>query len=137
MVSLKDIRVVTKTVKIEYPGIEGFELELGAVSRELSRKLQEEAQVSKLDPYSRVPVKELDEGKFLAAYTKAAVKGWKGLKYKHLPQLMLVDLSSLTEEELEQEVDYNEENAILLMKDSQSFDNWINSVVLDIQNFRS
>ena len=34
-------------------------------------------------------------------------------------------------------MDYSEENAKLLVENSQDFDNWLNEVVFDLENFRS
>lgn len=135
--SLKNLVVVTKTAKMEFPGIKGFEVEVAAMSRELSRKLKEQSEVTKIDPKHRIPVKELDEDTFIDKFAAAAVKGWKGLKYKHLPDLLLVDLKGMDEEALEQEVPYSHEDAIELIKGSQVFDNWLNEQVFSLQLFRS
>ena len=34
-------------------------------------------------------------------------------------------------------MDYTEENAQLLVENSSEFDNWLNEVVFDLENFRS
>ena len=34
-------------------------------------------------------------------------------------------------------MDYSEENAKLLVENSQDFDNWLNEVVFDLENFRT
>ena len=47
---------------------------------------------------------------------------------------MLVDISS---EDREAELPYNQDNAELLVKNSADFDNWVNEVVFDLENFRS
>lgn len=136
MSNLKNLVVVTKTAKIEFPGLKGFEVEVAAMSRELSRKLKEQSEVTKIDPKHRIPVKELDEGMFVDKFAAAAVKGWKGLKYKYLSELLLVDLSGMSEEDLEQEVPYSHEDAVILIKDSQVFDTWLNEQVFSLQLFR-
>lgn len=133
--ALKDLKVVTKTTQVEFPGIDGFVVTVGAVSRELSRKLREESEINKLDPRTKSTYKELDENKFVEKFTKAAIKGWSGLKYKHLEELMLVDLSGVEDKEVE--VPYSEEDALELVKESSVFDNWLNGVVFSLQTFRS
>ena len=65
-------------------------------------------------------------------YCKAIIKGWNGLKYKYLEELLLVDTSKLN---LEDELDYTEENAELLMKNSGDFDNWVSETVGELENF--
>ena len=54
----------------------------------------------------------LDDEKFVKEFTNATVKNWKGLKMQYLEDLLLVD-------------------------NSQEFDNWLNEVVFDLENFRS
>jgi hypothetical protein len=101
----------------------------------MSRKLREQSEVTKIDPRTRQPMKELDEQKFIEKFTREAVKGWSGLKYKHLEELMLVDLSGV--EDLEAEVPYSEEDALELVKESATFDSWLNEVVFSLDTFRS
>ena len=46
---------------------------------------------------------------FLEAYAEKAIAGWKGLKVKHLPVLLPVDISTMDAAE---EVEYSMEDAI-------------------------
>lgn len=132
--SLKSLQLVTKTAEIEFPGLDGFKVKIGAISRELSRKLREESEVTKIDPKYKMPIKEVDETIFANKFAKAAIKGWSGLKYKYLTELMLVDLSTI--EDLESELEYSEEDAVDLLKGSVVFDNWLNEQVFSLQAFR-
>lgn len=131
---LKDIIVNTKSVEVEFPGLKGFVLTISAVSREVSRKLKTDSEVTKIDPKLRVPVTEMDEDKFVESFAKVAIKGWKGFKYEYLKELLLVDESQI--EDPEAMVDFNQENVIELIKHSQIFDSWINDAVFDIERFR-
>lgn len=131
---LKDIIVNTKTVEVDFPGLEGFTVTLSAISRELSRQLREKSEVSKIDSKLRVPVTELDEEKFVQLFTEAAIKDWKGLKFKYMSDLLLVDESKI--EDLDACVPFSKENAIELIKHSQIFDTWINEQVFSIDRFR-
>ena len=131
---LKDIIVNTKTVSVEFPGLKGFEVKIAAVSREVSRKLKTDSEVTKIDPKLRMPVTELDEEKFVESFAKVAIKGWKGFKYAYLKDLLLVDESQI--EDPEALVDFNVENVIQLLKHSQIFDSWVNDMVFDIERFR-
>ena len=65
-------------------------------------------------------------------YVSAIIKGWKGLKYKYLEEFLLVDVSKLN---LEDELDYTQENAELLMRNSGDFDQWVTDTVGDLENF--
>ena len=76
----------------------------------------------------------LDDEKFVKEFTESTVKGWKGLKLKYLEDLILVDLKG---QDPEMEMDYSYENAQVLVENSSEFDNWLNEVVFDLENFRS
>lgn len=132
--NLKNLVLTTKVAEVEFPSLEGFTLKIAAMSRETSKKLKEASEVSKIDSKLRMPVKELDEAKFIEGFAEAAIKGWKGLKYKYLPELMLVDLSGV--EDKEAEVEYSQENAVMLLTHSGIFDSWINDQVFSLESFR-
>ena len=51
-----------------------------------------------------------------------------------LEDLILVDLKG---QEPDTEMPYNQENAQVLVENSSEFDNWLNEVVFDLENFRS
>ena len=67
-------------------------------------------------------------------FSSATIKGWKGLKLKYLEDLILVDLSG---QDPESEMNYSTDNAEVLVENSTEFDNWLNEVVFDLENFRS
>lgn len=131
---LKELMVDTKSAWIDYPGLEGFSVEVVNLGREKVIKLRKDCLETRFDRKLKVPVEELNEKKFVAKFTEATVKNWKGLKLKHLETLMLVDLGN---QDPESELEYSEENAELLVNHSPDFDAWLNGVVFDLENFRS
>ena len=131
-VSLKSLLTPMKTVGIEFPGMEGFEIKLTYLAREELLKLRNRSVKQVLNKKTRAYEEQLDNDKFLVEYCKAIIKGWKGLKYKYLEELLLVDTSSV---DLEDELPYTLENAELLMKNAGDFDNWVSETVGDLENF--
>ena len=131
-VSLKSLLTPSKTVSIEMPGFEGFEVKLTYLAREELLKLRNRSVKQVLNKKTRAYEEQLDNDKFLVEYCKAIIKGWKGLKYKYLEELLLVDTSSV---DLEDELPYTLENAELLMKNAGDFDNWVSETVGDLENF--
>lgn len=75
----------------------------------------------------------LDEDLFAKGFVSCVIKGWTGLKYKYLDELVPVDLSGV--EDVEAELEYSEESAESLMKNSSVFDRWVGEIVNDLQNF--
>ena len=95
-------------------------------------KLRKRCVTTKFNKKTHQPEEELNDDKFLTEYTKAVIKGWKGLKYRYLEELLLVDVSSL---EPDDELPYTQENAELLMKNANMFDTWVTETVGDLENF--
>ena len=131
-VSLKSLLTPSKTVSMEMPGFEGFEVKLTYLAREELLKLRNRSVKQVLNKKTRAYEEQLDNDKFLVEYCKAIIKGWKGLKYKYLEELLLVDTSSV---DLEDELPYTLENAELLMNNAGDFDIWVSETVGDLENF--
>ncbi len=131
---LKSLLVDSKTAWVDFPGMEGFEVELANLSRKELVSLRKRCTTNKFDRKTRMFNEELDEAKFVTEFSGATVKGWKGLKLKYLEDLILVDLKG---QDPEQEMEYTPENAEVLVENSTEFDNWLNEVVFDLENFRS
>jgi hypothetical protein len=74
----------------------------------------------------------LDEDKFLGEYTKAVIKGWEGLKFSYLEEFLLVDVSDYDSDD---NLPHTQDNAELLMRNSNDFDTWVTDVVGDLENF--
>lgn len=131
-VSLKSLLTPSKTVSMEMPGFDGFEVKLTYLAREELLKLRNRSVKQVLNKKTRAYEEQLDNDKFLVEYCKAIIKGWKGLKYKYLEELLLVDTSEV---DLEDELAWTSENAEILMKNSGDFDNWVSETVGELENF--
>ena len=131
---LKSLLVDSKTTWVEFPGLDGFEVELANLSRKELIALRKRCTQNKFNRKTRAFEEVLDDDKFLEHFTNATVKGWRGLKLKYLEDLVLVELGS---NDPDKEMEYTIENAIVLVENSNEFDNWLNEVVFDLENFRS
>lgn len=131
---LSELLVDTKAAWVEYPGYEGFEVEVANLSKPELISLRKRCIIPKFDKKTHRPVEELDEDKFVKEFTKATIKGWKGFKLKYLEEFILVDL---TGKDPNAELPYSRESAQLLVKNSTEFDTWINDTVFDLDNFRT
>jgi hypothetical protein len=81
---------------------------------------------------NRQPVEELDDKLFLQLYVNACIKGWSGFKLLYLEQLAPVDLSG---QKLDDELPYDQDNALFLMQSSANFDAFISETVTELSNF--
>jgi hypothetical protein len=128
--SLKTLLVPSKALDVEYPGMPDFTISLAFLSRETLQNIRKKA--TKTTFKNRQPVEELNDDLFLELYVKASIKSWSGLKLKYLEQLVPVDL---TGQDLQAQLEYNEENALYLMKNSTNFDSFVSEQVTDLGNF--
>ena len=131
-ISLASLMTPSKTVALDFPGYTGMSIDLCYLAREELVKLRKKCVTTKFNKKTRQPEEDLDENKFLLEYCKAVIKGWKGLKYQYLEELLLVDISALDPED---ELPFTQENAELLMKNSSNFDTWVTETVSDLENF--
>jgi hypothetical protein len=130
-VSLKSLLVPTKSVEVEFPGMEGFKLQLSFLSREELTKIRKKA--TKVEYKNRQPVETLNDELFLQLYVDACVKGWDGLKFSFLEKLAPVDVSG---QKLDDCLGYSRENALYLMKASADFDSFVSETVTELSNFQ-
>lgn len=131
-ISLKTLLVPSKTVEVEYPGLPGFKVKVSFLSRETLVSIRKKA--TKTAFKNRQPVEELNDELFLQLYVKESIKGWDGLKLSYLEQLAPVDL---TGQDADAELEFNDENALFLMKNSTNFDAFISETVTDLGNFQT
>ena len=131
---LKSLIVDSKTTWVEFPGLDGFEVELANLSRKELIALRKRCTSNKFNRKTRAFEESLDDNKFIKEFTSSTVKGWKGLKLAYLEDLLLVHLKN---NDVESELEFTIDNAEQLVENSNEFDNWLNEVVFDLENFRS
>ena len=131
--SLSDLLTPSKQMSVEFPGYEGFKITVTYLAREELLKLRKKAITTKINRRTRQPEEELNEEVFLKEYTKAVIKGWSGLKMKYLVQLIPVDEDKIAD--MEAELPFTIENALIMMENSNDFDSWLTETVGDLANF--
>ena len=131
-ISLASLMTPSKTVTIEFSGYTGMTVDLCYLAREELLKLRKKCVTTKFNKKTRQPEEILDEDRFLTEYVNSVVKGWSGIKYRYLEELLLVDVADLDPDD---ELPYTKDNAELLMKNSNEFDTWVTETVGDLENF--
>jgi hypothetical protein len=131
-VSLASLLTPSKTVSIDFPGYKGFKLDICYLGRDELLKLRKKCVSTKFNKRTHQPEETLDEDKFLEEYVSAVIKGWSGLKFSYLEEFLLVDISKQNPDD---ELPFTQDNAELLMRNSNSFDSWITDTVSNLENF--
>jgi hypothetical protein len=130
-ISLKSLLVPSKLVEVEYPGMPDFKISVSFLSRETLVNIRKKA--TRTSYKNRVSSDEVNDDLFLQLYVQESIKGWKGLTLAYLEQLAPVDL---TGQDLTNELEFTEENALFLMKSSSNFDSFVSETVTDLGNFQ-
>ena len=129
---LKSLLLPEKTVTFDFPGCEGFKVDLAFLSKERNQEILKKCQKTHFDTKTRQPVDKFDDDLFLQLYVSAIIKGWTGLKLKYLKELVLVEVP---EDDKDSELEFTEDNALQLMKNSIVFENWVSEVITDLGKF--
>lgn len=129
---LANILVPSKTVEMEYPGAPDFNVSVAYLTRDELMKIRERCTTQKFNKKTRQPEDDVDSDLFQDLYIKAVIRGWSGFKYKYVLKMLPVNPEGL---DLEDELEYSEGNAVVLMKNCTDFDNWITSQLEDVGNF--
>ena len=130
---INKVKVNERLSEVEYPDIPDFFITLNYLSREKLTKIRNACLTRKRSRSSKEMEEIIDNDKFTELYCDAAVKDWKGLKIKHLKELMLVDISDENEND---EVPYTPEDALALLQNSTTFDQFLTDIMVDITTFQ-
>jgi len=124
--------VTEKVTEVEFTDIEGFKVQLCYVGRDRMMKIRNQALVYKFNKRTRQREEEVDNDKFLEAYADAVIKGWSGLTVRGLATLLPIDLSGADPKEL---VEYSADDALLLLKNSTIFDQFVTDALNNFEVF--
>jgi len=132
MSKIKNLVAKETSTWVEFPDIDGFEVNLRYLTREDLMKIRNASLSYKFNKRTRQREEEVDNDKFLEHYAEKAIVGWKGLKAKHLPVLLPVDISSMDANE---EIEYSEDEAVELLRNSSIFDQFVTDAMNDFEQF--
>lgn len=135
---LAKLIVKSKTIDFEYPGFPELFFSVAYLTRDELMDLRKKCTSQKFNKKTRQPEEEVDNELFQELYIKKVLKGWNGLKYKHLLKMIPMDASSVPEDEYmsgEGEFPYSPEAAEILMKNCSDLDNWVTDMLSDVENF--
>lgn len=130
--NLKDLVIDTRAVEVAFPGHEDFKVRLQYISRPMSKKLVEAAEVQEFKAGRLVNIKR-DEEKFSNAFVEHCIIGWSGLTIDILSHLVLIDAGDMDPNTI---VPYSQDNAAMLLKESVGFNQFIDDTVFNLEIFR-
>lgn len=129
------VKSVSRTTTVEFRGVR---FEVRYLSRAALSQIAVESQVVTFDPKRKGRTTQLDPERYSIALGQAIVKGWSGLTWGNLPQLVPVDYpEDFPAEKLTEEVPFTNENLQLLLQNVTDLDNFLLEVAMAPESFRA
>ena len=132
MSKIKSMLVKESSTWVDFPDIDGFAVNLRYINREELLKIRNASLTYKFNKRTRQKEEEVDSAKFIEHYAEKAIADWRGLKVKHLPLLLPVDITGMNGNDA---IDYSEEEAVELLKNSTIFDQFVSDSLNDFEQF--
>ncbi len=129
--NLKSLLTTGKTVEVDYPGMPDFKVKFTFLCRDDLVKIRKSATTTTFKKGALIET--LNEELFLTLYAKGAIKGWTGLKLEYLAKLAPVDLAGM---DMNDCLEFSDDNARYLMQNSNDFDAYVTDIVGDLSNFQ-
>ena len=126
--------LITRGETCNFPLFDGVEVTLAFVTKKDIIDLRDKCKINKYDPMSNQFVDSLDVIKFDKEFVNAVIKGWTGLKRKHLAMLN-IPYTPKDDEDGELEVVYTEEEALAILGASNRFSDFVDQKLKDYSNF--
>lgn len=123
---IKKVMVTERTSTVQFPDIDGFEVDICYINRDRMAKIRNQSLEFKFNKRTRSREEEVNSEKFLEIYSEAVIKGWRGLNLRGLATLMPIDMTGMDPKE---EVPYSPEDAFLLLKNSTLFDQFVTDTI--------
>lgn len=116
-------------------GFEPFEVKVAYLSREELTKIRNSVTRVSFNPKTRQREDTIDSELFVKEFVKAVVLDWKGLTLDIASKLLPLEVPA--DVDLDQDIEFSQESALDLSKNSPVFDGWLNDVTFDLERFRT
>ena len=119
-------------VEFEYPYVPGVFISLAHASKQMLRRLGDEAKEQFFNTRTRQPEERMNSEKFDKATSREIIKGWRGLTVAGLRKIIP---GLTTNAAPDTEVPYGEELAFILADNSMDFQIWVVNTAMSVENF--
>lgn len=117
----------------------GIFFDLVFLPRAEFQKLSRECTIMKFNPDAKPPRREqtTDPELLFKKFTSRVIKGWKGMTVRKAANLIPLDVEGLTDEQMETEVPFSEEQAIMLLKECYTLDTFLQESAMNLATFNA
>lgn len=135
--SLKNLIKKEAVAVFPYPGMEAFKVTLRHLDKDEANRISDICSIRKYNVRSKSYDVDFDTEKLKKYLSENIVKTWEGLTYERLNKLVVLDQNVLKENEIKptDAFEPTSENKFELLDSSIEFNDWVSSMIREVQNF--
>lgn len=118
---------------IDVEGYDGFKVKVAYLSRQELTKIKNAATRHVFNPKVGAKEETIDNDLFVKSFVSATVEDWEGFTLEHA--LNLLPITPPESADLGEKIEFTEDEALFLVKESPTFDSWLNDIVFDLSRF--
>ena len=133
--NITDYAVKKAEVTVPFLDLEDVYITIAKLSSEDILAIRKKCSIGKrMNTATKDWEEQIDNEKFLRKYSDEVIIGWKGLKGKHLLELIMINLP---EDKLEEDVECTSDNKYALLENSNDVDNFLSAVLNNVAVFNN
>lgn len=133
VLDLSKVKIAEKVAEFAHPL--GFKIKLAYLPVSIEREISKSCIVPKYEKGKLVD--DVDTDRFYSLMAPKIIKGWSGLTFGMLKELVSIGNADEIELKDEDEIDFSIDSAILLLKENTDFDNWVQGHRGDLSYFNA
>lgn len=110
-------------------------LTVSFLPRPTLQKIYKESQTMKMQYKTGIRAPETDNDKFSAKFCAEVVKDWRGFTPRKISELINIDLSQFSPEELDEQIPFSQDQIAFLVKEAYDLDTFLQNYCQDLSNF--
>lgn len=126
-----------KCVDVVYDDSRNVSFKLNFIDKKEINRLNQQFTKMKFNPKTHQREEELDVDALRQEICRIGVCGWKGITLRWLQDQMPIDSETITGKDLDEEIDFSQENLNEICNSVYGLDSWIFEQVRDAENFKA
>ena len=125
------------TAKTAWVVFKGIKFQIRYISKVVLGQLAEQCVVTAYDAKARGRTRQLDPDKFTKELAKTLVRDWSEATLRNLRHIMPLNSEGLTEEQLDTELPFSQENLLTVVTSAHELDSFLQECSVDAGLFQT
>lgn len=122
-----------RTTWVDFKGVK---FKIRYISRATLVSIGEHCTIAGYDPQVKGRIRRLNADKFIEEMATTLVHSWKDCTLENLSRLMPMQLDGIPEEKMTEEVPFNRDNLLMVIKNVHELDGYLQECAVDASLFR-